>query len=100
LQSLKFSETGLSSFNYKALENELTPTQIYKVLSIFGMQHLTARFRLARVITATDMALITSHDHAKGIIIYDTPEGDYEGYACTSRATCSKNMNDICTSNC
>lgn len=97
-QSLKFSEKGLSSFKYKVLEDELTPTQIYKVLSLFGMQHLTANFRLARVVTQTDAELLQSHDQSKGFRSYD--EVDYPDYACTSRATCGRSLNDICTGNC
>lgn len=97
-QSLKFSEKGLSSSTYRVLESELTPTQIYKVLSIFGMQHLTAKFRLARIVTATDAGLIQARDQAKTHKEYD--ETDYPDYACTARATCGRSLNDICTGNC
>jgi hypothetical protein len=37
LGSLVFTERGLASFNASALEAELTATQIYRVLSLFGL---------------------------------------------------------------
>jgi hypothetical protein len=39
LASLQFNESGLTTFRYTELEAELTPTQIYQVLALFGQQH-------------------------------------------------------------
>ena len=38
LDSIVYRETGLAGYNYRPLEAELTPTEIYKVLSLFGAQ--------------------------------------------------------------
>lgn len=42
LSSLKFGDQGLGSFNSAVLERELTPTQAYAVLALFGFQDAIA----------------------------------------------------------
>jgi hypothetical protein len=95
LASLTFNDKGVTGFNYRVLENELTPTQIYSVLALFGAQHLTPRLRGARVDSEADHLLL-SDTQAKMRRIGD----DYSGYACTARATCTTSINSICMSSC
>jgi hypothetical protein len=95
LASLTFNENGVTGFNYRVLENELTPTQIYSVLALFGAQHLTARLRGARIDSVADHQLL-SYATAK----MRRQGDDYSGYACTARATCTTSTNAICMSSC
>jgi hypothetical protein len=48
LASLTFNEKGLSSFRYADLEAELSPTQIFDILALFGVQHTTPMLTKAR----------------------------------------------------
>ncbi|WP_115717773.1 hypothetical protein [Gallaecimonas mangrovi] len=61
--SIVFRENGIGGMNYGVLEAELTPTQIYKILSLFGSQSLMYVFKNARVETTTDALLISNDDN-------------------------------------
>lgn len=90
LASLVFTENGLGGFNKKALESELTATQIYKILSLFGVQRTASMLKGAKVLDATDEAIMN----------VPSLMPDHDNYRCSSRATCSQSAHDICTSNC
>lgn len=115
LSSLTFNEKGLTGLNYKTLESELTPTEIYRLTDLFGASRLTFMMSKAKPATALDQLLLQKGalqrqaGHQKVV----TPEKcvddneasggcgkDYDGYACAARASCHKNDNSICTSNC
>ncbi|UPG92808.1 hypothetical protein [Luteibacter aegosomatissinici] len=94
LSSLKFNDNGLVGFNYADLRNELTPVQIYQVLSLFGAQRLAA-------VVAGPKTGPTEADSALGLVKPAEGVGDdYEGYACLHPHTCSKSINDICMRGC
>lgn len=93
--SLTFNENGLTGFNYKVLEAELTPSQAYQLLSLFGAQRLASMLKNARVETQTDKLIIGMGSTYSPHLI-----NDHEGYACIGRATCGRNMDDICMSGC
>lgn len=40
LKSLTFNENGLTGFNFQILKDNLSVSQTYKILSLFGAQHL------------------------------------------------------------
>ncbi|MDX1442660.1 MAG: hypothetical protein R3270_02655 [Gammaproteobacteria bacterium] len=91
VDSLVFTEKGLASFRYAELEAELTPTQIYKLLSLFGAQHAAFALDNARVETALDRKIRDTV----------TISSDYPDYMCYPPATCVRNMFTICIgSNC
>lgn len=69
IQSLVFGNKGLGSFNYAVLQNELTPTQIYRVLSLFGMQRTTSLITGAAVTNAADKTIMATPDR------YAVPKG-------------------------
>lgn len=94
LGSLVFSEHGLASFEYVDLENELSPTDIYKVLSLFGVQSDTATLRNVRMSSESD-GLIMNYMGPP-----NSPYSDHLDYRCASRGTCTRSSGDICTSNC
>lgn len=88
VQSLKFNEKGLTEFDYTVLKG-LTPSQVYRVLSLFGMQSGTPLLKAAPV-TETDYK-INSMMLAPDFL---------EDYYCESRATCARTTGKACTSNC
>lgn len=89
IQSLRFNDKGLTQFDYTAL-TQLTPTQIYKILSLFGMQS-SAGLINARPITKTDK------DISNNTLMADDFLMDYR---CSDRATCSSAVRSACTKNC
>lgn len=95
LKSLVFTERGLGGYYYADLEAQLTASQIYRVLSLFGAQHTTSLLQGARI-----------ENRADEIIMENTlaPEqpvgGDYQNYECVSRATCGPKQFYICMSSC
>lgn len=90
IQSLRFNEKGLTQFDYTALE-QLSSAQVYKILSLFGMQ--------------SSAGLIRAGSNAK--IDKDVSEPNtmratdfLMDYRCAERATCSTSYHNACTSNC
>lgn len=118
LSSLQFSNSALGSFDYNVLENNLTPTQTYKVLALFGYQYLAPSFKNKKVNTSLDRAILSlanSSDGTKSKGVEDfgvfgkrvqmggfigQEDKDYRGYYCKSPGTCSPRKSDICTHNC
>lgn len=93
LNSLVFNENGLVGFYYADLAAELTPTEIYSVLSLFGAERTVSIMEGLTIQTATDEAIMSGPTTM--IMIKD-----HEGYKCVSRATCYESMNYICMSGC
>lgn len=60
IDSIVFRETGLGGFDFSDLEAELTPTQIHKILSMFGAQHAVHLFTKARIETRADVLLLSN----------------------------------------
>ena len=105
ISSLVFGANGLASFDYSSLRSELTPTQAYQVMALFGMQRTTALMKGLEIKSATDkMVMRNVHPTPMACGSYPTPgQGtgcDHEGYRCESRATCMQAMSAICTPNC
>lgn len=92
LDSLSFNETGLTGFNYAALSG-LTVSDAYRVLALFGAQHLTHVVG-GREETKLDIAL------AKKSRVDMAAMADYQNYRCDGRATCKYDPNYICMSGC
>ncbi len=92
LDSLKFNERGVTGFRYSELESELTVSQIYKILSLFGAQHATPRFKRAKIISSTDRMI--------GTMNFSEAYPDHMGYDCIKRATCKVEQSHICMNGC
>lgn len=94
LNSLTFNENGLSGFRYDDLEAELTFTQAYELLTLFGAQN--------RVFTL-DLAVATEQD-AKlfGVVEKSIPQvsEDHKEYRCADRYSCRASTQWICMSGC
>ncbi|HEX2121466.1 MAG TPA: hypothetical protein VHL59_07475 [Thermoanaerobaculia bacterium] len=93
VNSLVFTERGLGGYYYGDLQSQLTASQIYRLLSLFGAQHTTPLVRGARIESRADQLIMLSDPVAAA-------PADYEHYECVSRATCGPRTNYICTSNC
>lgn len=90
VQSLQFNEKGLTQFDYTVLE-QLSSAQVYKILSLFGMQSSTGLIK-ARSNTTTDRDVSAPSTMRMADFLLD--------YRCSDRATCSSSMRNACTSNC
>lgn len=88
IDSLVFTENGLGSFRYVDLA-ALSPTEIYQILSLFGVERTTSLVTKAPV----------SSGIAKPVIQQSAP-ADHVGYWCSGRATCSESASQICMSSC
>lgn len=95
LESLVFTDRGLGSFSYQDLRNELTVTEIYQVLSIFGSQRVTTAIPGLRAVSDSDNLIIRSLSFPDKNRMMGHAE-----YWCSSRVTCSRSASQICTSNC
>lgn len=91
IESLRFSKSGLASFDYTDLEHELTATEAYKLLSLFGLQSTTSSLEGLRIKDQVDR-LIVNPNVATFI--------DYKSYECIKPGTCEVAGGRICTSNC
>lgn len=112
LDSLTFNSNGVTGFRFGSLEEELTPTQIFQVLSLFGAQDMTRGFKRARVKTVTDQKLLKGEGYSTSEYddVWDDiwDEGvdfggtDKQGFYCDLDGIC-KPANDqrfICTARC
>lgn len=92
ISSLSFNKSGLTGFEYADLESELTPTEIYKILKLFGVQHTTAFMNGAHIKTKTDHLIMGESPSLRA--------EDHKGYKCVGRANCYQTMFYICMSGC
>ncbi|MDQ6942455.1 MAG: hypothetical protein M3169_08085 [Candidatus Eremiobacteraeota bacterium] len=96
MSSITFGKKGISGFRYADLQSELTASQVYDVLRVFGVQKDLAIVPNVRVDTPADERVMRAFPFTAKPI----DGGDYRDYRCASRATCSQSPGDICTSNC
>lgn len=113
LSSLTFGKNGLTSFQYDILERELTPTEIFGVLRLFGLQGDTYKLHNARTESSLDIAILNRGAEPVSIV---TPNNDsittmsggdatygdnfLMDYYCSAPGTCSKRTTTACTSSC
>lgn len=102
IESLSFNENGLTGYKYRVLEEELTPTESYRILALFGSQADVRLFKRARIKTLADKKLIAPQEFGEsdefGDQWFDLPEKNYEKYRCVFRKTCEENDAYICKS--
>lgn len=94
VDSIVFREKGLGGFYSDDIVAELTPSQAYRILSLFGAQHVLPKLRGMRIESKVDAMLAAPGP----VSIY---KDNFYGYKCESPGTCKKtSSNYICTSNC
>jgi hypothetical protein len=113
IASMTFNDEGLTGLRYDDLEAELSPTQIYRILALFGKQHLTGILDKAKIDTKLDDEIMNVFSPPSTTFCHNEPLGvgrdsempscwgaDHKGYECERRATCRAAMSRICMSNC
>jgi hypothetical protein len=93
LNSLVFTEQGLGGYQYDDLQAQLTASQIYRLLTLFGAQHTTPLIKGARIENRADQ-IIMGNEFAP-----EQPT-DYKDMECVSHATCGPRLTYICLSTC
>lgn len=87
VDSMVFGANGLASYSYSDLQ-ALSATEVYRILRIFNVEATTPLISKAKVSSESDRAVM------------NVITAGYENYYCASRATCSAQLNSICTDNC
>lgn len=93
VDSLVFGDRGLASFNYDPIVSELSASEAYRLLALFGAQRTIAYIPGLRRASSADEVVMQSVNPNPVV-------EDYPGYACSGRATCSSSMSSICMSSC
>lgn len=94
LASLTFNGNGLTGFNYRAIEDELSVSEAYQVLSLFGAQHIIHQLPGLAVKTKAD-ALLRQTAPPAGLAVLD-----YQHHWCSTPHTCTRRDDNICMSAC
>lgn len=89
-RSLVFTDRGLASYDYTDLQRELTASQIYAVLRVFGVEGSVSRIPGVKVRSRTDGLVMDAQ----------RLPADYNDMTCAARASCAPQTGWICTSNC
>lgn len=107
IDSLTFSAKGLSGFDSQDMVSELTAKQAYRILALFGEQHVTPMMKNLRVEDQIDREILAKKTPLAGekcgtypFCTGGDPLGDYEDMKCESHGTCAYDLYKICTSNC
>lgn len=94
LNSLVFSrQGGIGGYYYADMQAQLSASQAYRLLSLFGAQHTTYLVN-ARVESRADELIMESSD-----VPVDSGT-DYYNMECVKYATCGPATGHICKSNC
>lgn len=99
LASLRFNDKGLTTFRMDVLEHELSVSEVYQLLAMFGAQRTVGMMRGAKIENDFDREIFQNleRDHAAKA---GCGGGDHKFYECIRRATCSKNSSNICLASC
>lgn len=91
IESLTFGTNGLSSFSRLEIESQLSVTEAYRLLALFGAQHLTSRLVGLRRSGPGDTAIMESgQDEIEEI-------GGMADYRCNpDRQVCEPRAGSIC----
>lgn len=88
LESLVFTPNGLGSFTYADIRNELTLSEAYRLLSLFGREATAASIRGIRVESEEDRMIAQASAGLRNT--------DYMDYWCRTTSTCTRKLEDIC----
>lgn len=90
--SLRFNDSGITSLRYQDVVEELSYSEAYRLLALFGAERTLGKMPLLRIETSEDERILGS--------LRAAVEDDHLGYACTGRATCSMSSQEICMTGC
>jgi hypothetical protein len=106
MASLTWGELGNTGLSTAPLVRELTPTQSFALLELFGAQNLVQFLQGSQIITELDQKPLVKRPQAKcfGFDPFSSNScspTDLYGYRCESRATCvATNWNSVCRASC
>jgi hypothetical protein len=88
---LVFNDRGVSSYDYTTLQRELTASQIFGILRVFGVEDSVSRIPGLKVRGHADrLVLATLHIRL---------DGHHDMY-CVAHGSCAPRLGWVCTSNC
>lgn len=90
--SLRFNEAGVTTLRYQDIVEELSYSEAYRVLALFGVTRVLATLPPLRSETLDDERIRT----LEGPPFHE----DHYNYACTGPHTCSRSSQDICMTGC
>lgn len=96
LDSLVFNQNGLVGYRYDDLSAELSATEAYQILSLFGAQRTASLVKGIRVTTPLDREIMSLTEYGSTLRAPD----DHVDYQCVSRANCYWASHYICMSGC
>lgn len=89
----------MTSFRYSDIEAELSASQAYRLLSLFGLESKVSSMRKIRVDSEEDRAVSRAYP-ASAFTPDRRQDGDHEDYACIGGHTCEESVGKICMSGC
>lgn len=102
--SISFNEKGITGYLYDDLEKELTLSQAYEILALFGQQYNLWHLANAKVSTELDsdirQFIAKKREQENSAAAKCSGPKDRSSYWCSSRATCSNRVGSICLSTC
>ena len=102
IESLTFNDKGLTGFNYEDLQAELSASEIYAVLGLFGAQHDAALIKGAKIVTPLDQKIMqpTLGGCPCPSPCSCPPGEDHQGYSCTGDHSRKRDSGHVCMSSC
>lgn len=98
IDSLRFGDAGLASFYFQDIEEELSVSEIYQLLSLFGLQSGVSKFSNAPVRNSLDREIRDYFSPSGEKAVCE--DGMYRNMECARRGTCGYYLYYYCTSNC
>ncbi|MEA5446652.1 hypothetical protein VCB98_12565 [Gammaproteobacteria bacterium AB-CW1] len=97
LAGITFSDDGVSGLYITDLVRELPASQLYELLSLFGLENAVAQIHGVRVETALDKAIVEGQ---VGLLSDGSRDWFKEGYKCDGPGSCVADSAYLCTINC
>ncbi|QBG89441.1 hypothetical protein [Xanthomonas oryzae] len=99
VESLRFNASGVTSFRYSDIEAELSASQAYRLLSLFGLESKVSSMRKIRVDSEEDRAVSLAYP-ASAFTPDRRQDEDHKDHACIGEHTCEEAVGKICMSGC
>jgi hypothetical protein len=93
--SIRFNSAGITTFSYRDIVNELTYSEAYRLLALFGAERTLGKLPDLRRVQPEDERIRGLSRQFNG-----GGEDDHPGYLCSGRATCSRSAQEICMTGC
>lgn len=90
-RSVVFSDRGVSSYDYTALQRELTALQVFGILRVFGVEHSVSSIPGLKVRSVADRLVLQT--------LRIRHDGHHDMY-CVAHGSCAPRLGWVCTTNC